>query len=129
MAPPTVSARPPATAQRPATIRRRPATARRGGVPPSRIRWDRVGRLALLLVLGVILLLYVSPATHWLEQRRTAAGQREELHSLEREHDRLARRLRELRHPDAIEREARQLGMVRSGERAFVVEPQRGRGR
>ena len=90
--------------------------------PPSRIRWDRVGRLALLGVLGVILLLYVSPVTHWIEQRRTAARQQAELRYLEREHDRLSRRVGELRRPGAVEREARRLGMVRTGEQAFVIE-------
>ena len=39
------------------------------------IRWDRVGRLALLATLGVILLLYISPAKHWLEQSRTSTAQ------------------------------------------------------
>ena len=43
------------------------------------IRWDRVGRVALLGTLGVILLLYISPAKHWLEQARTARHQKQEL--------------------------------------------------
>jgi hypothetical protein len=29
------------------------------------IRWDRLGRLALLGTLFVILMLYISPAKHW----------------------------------------------------------------
>jgi hypothetical protein len=40
------------------------------------IRWDRLGRLALLGTLIVILLLYISPAKHWWEQSRTASAQR-----------------------------------------------------
>jgi cell division protein FtsB len=81
-----------------------------------------VGRLALLGVLGVILLLYVSPVTHWIEQRRTAGRQQEELRALQREHERLAARAAELRRPGALEREARRLGMVRVGEKAFAIE-------
>ena len=36
--------------------------------------------------------------------------------------ERLTRRLRALRDPGALEREARRLGMVRVGERSYVIE-------
>jgi cell division protein FtsB len=75
-----------------------------------------------MTTLVVILALYVSPAVHWLKQSHTASRQRQELRDLAREHRALLRRARELRDPGAIEREARLLGMVRRGERAFVVE-------
>ena len=88
----------------------------------SSIRWDRVGRIALVGVLGVILLLYASPLLHWVEQSRTAHEQRAELRLLEREHRVLAARARALRSAEAIEREARALGMVRRGERAYVID-------
>lgn len=97
--------------------RRRRRGASRGGV-----RWDRVGRLALLGTLGVILLLYISPALHWFEQSRTGRSQQSELAELEHDNAELKRRVRTLRDPDALEREARRLGMVRVGERAYVVE-------
>jgi cell division protein FtsB len=101
-----------------ARTRRPPARrARSGG-----IRWDRVGRFALLGTLFVILLLYVSPAKHWIEQSSTAGAQREELGELNRENRELKRRVRELRSPGSLEREARRLGMVKQGERAFVIE-------
>jgi cell division protein FtsB len=90
---------------------------RKGG-----IRWDRLGRMALLGVLGVILLLYISPAKHWIEQSGTASAQSQELHELKAENARLEQRARELRDPAALEREARSLGMVRQGERAYVIE-------
>jgi cell division protein FtsB len=88
----------------------------------SGIRWDRVGRVALFTTLGVIMLLYVSPALHWIEQRRTAGEQRTGLRELTAENRKLKLRLRELRSPGALEREARRLGMVRQGERAYVIE-------
>ena len=88
----------------------------------SGIRWDRVGRVALITTLGVIMLLYVSPALHWLEQTRTAGEQRSELSELTAKNRELKRRLRELRSPGALEREARRLGMVREGERSYVIE-------
>jgi cell division protein FtsB len=86
------------------------------------IRWDRLGRLALLGTLLVILLLYLSPAKHWLQQSATAGAQRDELSELNEENRRLKQRVRALRDPGALEREARRLGMVRQGERAYVIE-------
>jgi cell division protein FtsB len=86
------------------------------------IRWDRLGRLALLGVLFVILLLYISPARHWLQQSSTAGAQRQELEELTDEHEQLKQRVRALRDPGALELEARRLGMVREGERAYVIE-------
>jgi cell division protein FtsB len=102
-----------------ASARPRPRTTarRRSG-----IRWDRVGRLALLGTLLVVVLLYVSPLTNWIRQSRTASEHRTELRELERDNARLKTRIRNLRQPDALEREARELGMVKKGERAFVIE-------
>ena len=78
--------------------------------------------MGLLAVLGAILLLYVSPIKHWVEQSSTAGEQRRELSELTRENRHLKRRVRELRSPGALEREARRLGMVRRSERSYVIE-------
>jgi cell division protein FtsB len=86
------------------------------------IRWDRLGRVALLGTLVVILLLYISPAKHWWQQSRTANAQEQELNDLNEENRVLKQRVRALRNPGALEREARRLGMVRQGERAYVIE-------
>jgi Septum formation initiator len=94
-----------------------PAARRRSG-----IRWDRLGRVALLITLIVIVLSYVSPARHWLQQSGTASRQKEELTQLTGQKKRLRQRLRALRDPGALEREARRLGMVRVGERSYVIE-------
>jgi cell division protein FtsB len=88
----------------------------------SAIRWDRVGRFALLTTLVTILLLYISPARHWLQQSSTARHQQEELRELTDDNRELRRRARVLRDPGALEREARRLGMVRQGERSYVIE-------
>lgn len=91
-----------------------------------RIRWDRVGRLALLLVLGAVVLSYAAPLRRWFVQRGTASEQAAELRRLQGENAGLKLRARELTRPDAIEREARRLGMVKAGERAYVIENLRG---
>ena len=100
-----------------AAARKRRARANTRGA----IRWDRLGRVALLGTLGVILLLYISPAKHWLEQSRTARAQKQELQTLNAENDTLKRRLRGLRNPATLESEARRLGMVKEGERSYVI--------
>ena len=97
---------------------RRARTASGGG----RIRWDRLGRIALLAMLGVILLLYVSPTKHWIEQSGTRSAQKDELDQLSAENATLRRKVRALRNPATLEQEARRLGMVRRGERSYVIE-------
>jgi cell division protein FtsB len=108
----------------PPRARRSPQPRRRAseafGV--SGIRWDRLGRVALLALLAFILLMYVSPAKHWWESSRTAASQSAELHELEAENRELKRRAQLLRDPDTLQLEARKLGMVEVGERAYVIE-------
>jgi cell division protein FtsB len=91
-------------------------------LPASGIHWHRVGRAALIAVLGVIVLLYIRPVAHYIEQRNTAANTRSDLQQLQAEHDRLKLRLRQLNGPGAIERQARSMGMVKQGERAYVIE-------
>jgi cell division protein FtsB len=97
-------------------VRPRPRTKPRAG-----IRWDRVGRLGLLGVLCVILVLYVPPVIHWIQQSRTASHLHSEVRGLQGQHDALEARLRDLRRPNAVEVEARKLGMVAQGEKAYVV--------
>lgn len=102
----------------------RPRIAPRRGPrrpPASGIRWERVGRVALLGVLCVIVLLYVPPVTHWFKQSATAARGRAQVQALKDERTRLRAQLRELTGPDALERAARRLGMVKPGERPYVV--------
>jgi cell division protein FtsB len=90
--------------------------------PAPTIHWHRVGRVALLVVLGVILLLYIRPVVHWVQQRNTAVHSQQDLKQLREENERLQTRMRQLSGPGAIEREARRMGMVKAGERAYVIE-------
>jgi cell division protein FtsB len=92
-------------------------TRRRSG-----IRWDRLGRVALLGTLLVILFSYASPARQWIKQSGTARHQKQQLSELNKERRDLKRRLHALRDPGALELEARRLGMVRAGERSYVIE-------
>ena len=89
--------------------------------PAPRIRWDRVGRIALLLVLVGVVALYVNPLLTYVSTLQEAKQRRAEVAELQRENEQLRARKAELRDPRAIEREARRLGMVKPGERAYVV--------
>jgi cell division protein FtsB len=104
------------------TRRSAPRANARAAPGGGRIRWDRLGRLALLAMLGVILMLYVSPTKHWIEQSGTRSAQKAELHELSADNATLKRKVRALRDPGTLEQEARRLGMVRRGERAYVIE-------
>jgi cell division protein FtsB len=96
----------------------------RGRVAAGRpaIRWDRVGRVALLFVLAFVLLLYVGPAKSWWSTWNQAKDKRAEVQRLEVENQRLRREKRLQKLPSSLEREARAQGMVRRGERSFVLE-------
>ena len=87
-----------------------------------RIRWDRVGRWGLLCVLAAVVYLYVGPTRAWIAAYGEAGEKRAEVAELEQRNDQLRAQKAALRSPDAIEREARKLGMVRAGERAYVIQ-------
>ena len=86
-----------------------------------RVRWDRVGRLALLVVGLLLIYLYINPLRTYLSTYQEAQTKRGEVAELQREHAALKRRQQALRSPGSIETEARRLGMVRADERAYVV--------
>jgi cell division protein FtsB len=86
------------------------------------VRWDRVGRVALLALLGVVLLLYVNPAINYVHTWQQSNAKNAEVKRLEAENKRLRARRAALRRPATLEHEARALGMVRPGERAYVID-------
>jgi cell division protein FtsB len=88
----------------------------------TQIRWDRLGRWALIVVLGFVLYLYVGPAATWVSTYREAGRKRADVAALKAENQRLRQHRRDLRDPAALEREARRLGMVKAGEKSYVVE-------
>lgn len=103
-----------------------------GAVAPSpapQIRWDRVARVALLFVLALLVWLAIGPAASLVTTWREARARDARVSELEAANERLRERRDELRDPAALERAAREMGMVRPGERAFVIEGLPGRPR
>ena len=93
--------------------RRKPA-ARRG---ESRIRWDRVGRIALTLVLAAVLYSYLNPAIDFVKTYTGTTAAKAEFHELLKENKQLHKRIQSSSDPAVIEQQARDQGLVAEGER------------
>jgi cell division protein FtsB len=110
-----------------ATPRRQPRSPQRKRprlIAPStrlRVRWERVGRVGLLVVLAVVMGLYVEHTLSYFSTRSQADQQKAIVSRLARQNAQLTRRERSLNDPATIVSEARALGMVRPGERPFVI--------
>lgn len=95
---------------------------RRGArAPVARIRWDRVGRIALLLMLGVVVGLYVEHTLSYLAVRAEADQQRAIVTNLRRANAQLTQEQRSLGNRTTIVRDARSLGMVWLGEHPYSM--------
>jgi FlaG/FlaF family flagellin (archaellin) len=103
--------------RRPAARRRRPA-ARRGA---SRVNWDRVGRIALTVVLAAVLYSYLNPAIDFVKTYTATTAAKAQLHELQRDNTRLHNRIQSAGDPIVINRMARNQGMVAEGETPVVI--------
>lgn len=106
----------PATRRKPAS-RRKPA-ARRGA---SRVNWDRVGRIALTVVLAAVLYSYLNPAIDFVKTYTATTTAKAELHELLDENRTLHNRIQSADEEIVIDRMARGQGMVAEGETPIVV--------
>ena len=86
-----------------------------------RVRWDRVGRVGLLVVLCVVAGLYVQQGLAYLSARTQASHQRAIVQQLKVSNANLRAQQRSLNNPVTILRDARALGMVRVGEHPYEV--------
>jgi cell division protein FtsB len=94
---------------------------RRGGRRASRVRWDKLGRVVLVIVLFAVLASYVSPVLNFVDAWQDSRAERAELQQLQREYAELQSRAASLDGPDAAERAARGLGMVAPGESSYAI--------
>jgi len=102
----------------PRRVQRRRVGRRTG---PSRIRWDKLGRIALVLVLFFVLVSYLNPIVNLMQAWQGSKSSDAELAQLKKERIELRNQLREVSSPAALEREARRLGMIKPGEHAYIV--------
>jgi cell division protein FtsB len=111
-------------ARRTTTVRRRPAArkarpaARRGA---SRIKWDRLGRVALTLVLAAVLYSYLHPTLDFVKTYTATTAAKAKRQELLKENRALHQRIQSSKDPLVIEHEARAQGMVAEGETPAVI--------
>jgi cell division protein FtsB len=105
------------------SARRKPAARRKPGArrDGSRIRWDRVGRIALTFVLAAVLYSYLNPAIDFVKTYTATTAAKAEFHEELRENKRLHKRIQTADEPAVISRRARAQGMVAEGETPIVV--------
>src|SRR5437764_6544473 len=94
------------------------ASPRRSKRPPKSrllLRWLGVAALCL------VAFLYYRPAQTYLRTRHTLAARAADVHVLQVQHTQLERLVAASASDAALAREARRLGLVRPGERLFIV--------
>ncbi len=110
----------PSTARR---SRRRPAAG--AGIleraAAGRVRWDRVGRLALLCVLVALVYLYAAAGLRMFSSWRQSSHDNAAVATMEREHRELVHQHEALSGQAALEAQARKLGMMRGNEQPYVI--------
>jgi hypothetical protein len=103
------------------TYRLRSAPRRRGGRRKTRIHWDKLGRVVLVLVIFAILISYINPVINFVGAWSDSRSERAALAEVKSENAKLRERLESLDVPDAAERSARRMGMVAEGEAPYVI--------
>jgi cell division protein FtsB len=86
-----------------------------------KINWDRFGRVALVIVLFAILVSYLNPVVNFVHAWRDSKTTKEHLAELRQENVDLQRQAADDSSDAVLVREARRLGMVRPGERAWTI--------
>src|ERR1700760_3969415 len=105
------------TKRRPAARRRTPG-ARSGA---SRIKWDRIGRIALVLVLFAVAYSYLNPAIDLFKTYKSTTAAKAEFHTLLHENKRLHHAIQSADAAPVVAAAARKQGMVAEGETSFVL--------
>ena len=106
----------PAATRRPArAVRPRPLQA------AARVRWDRLGRIAMLFVLMALVFLYMSTGLHMLSTWRQSHHTAPRVAPMQSEHSRLLAEHNRLSSQANLEDRPRALGMQRPDEQTYIV--------
>ena len=97
--------------------RRRPA-ARRGA---SRVNWERVGRIALTLVLAAVIYSYLNPMIDFVKTYTATSEAKAQFHEALKENKRLHWRVQHSDDPIVLDEKARGQGLVGEGDTPIVV--------
>lgn len=110
--------------RKPSTAAKRRPAARRKPAPrrgASRIHWDRVGRVALTLVLAAVLYSYLNPVIDFVKTYTATTAARIQLHEAQHENTRLHWRVQHADDPIVLDAKARAQGMTAPSETPIVV--------
>jgi cell division protein FtsB len=86
-----------------------------------RVKWERAGRIGLLVMLVVVLGLYIEHTLSYFGTRSQADQALATVQRLAHENHALERQETSLQQRTTIIRAARSLGMVQPGERSYVI--------
>jgi cell division protein FtsB len=89
--------------------------------PHLRVRWERLGRVGLLVVLAVVIGLYADHTISYFKARAQANHQHAVVARLKRQNAYFEQRQRSLNDLSTILAQARTLGMVRPGEQPYAI--------
>ena len=89
--------------------------------PAARVRWDRLGRVAMLCVLVVLAYLYLSAGIHLLSTWHEAHSDSAKVAMMKRENKLLQAQHEALGRGGTVEAEARRLGMMKPNERPYII--------
>jgi len=95
--------------------------AQAGRRAPARVRWDRLGRLAMLFVLAALVYLYLSAGLRTFSAWRQGRADKTRVAVMQHEHETLQRQRDVLGRRGTDEAMARRLGMAHSNELQYVV--------
>ena len=87
----------------------------------SKVGWDRKFRLVMLVVLGLVSWIGLKAGIALMSARAQESQESALVSSLQAQHRQLLAQEQALHQRATIMRDARQLGMVRAGERSYVV--------
>jgi cell division protein FtsB len=90
-------------------------------LPISKIGWDRKFRIVMLVVVALVSWIGLKAGLALVAARSQASQEASLVSSLQRQHRQLVSQERALHQKATIIRDARQLGMVAAGERAYVI--------
>ena len=86
------------------------------------MRWDRLGRIAMLLVLLALVFLYLSTGLHMLSSWRQSRHTDARVAQMQAEHSRLVSEHNRLSSQPNLEQSARALGMQRPNEQTYIID-------
>jgi len=85
------------------------------------VRWDRLGRIAMLFVLLALVILYVGAGLHMLSTLHQSHRASARVAAMESEHHRLIAEHNRLSSQANLEEQAKALGMQRPDEQTFIL--------